>query len=174
MPPAEAEVSAPAPPGLTPAELYFFELYGYLVVPGILTAAQIAELNAAADACSEHLQRRVDAPGYTGGRPAGDVGKLQGEFGRIDTGDLMDWPEPHCQPFRRLLSHRPAVKILLDLVGPGFHLSGANGIFMDKGTEGHTLHGGRMTSRSPDRDAWTYTIDRNGHMECNLITIMCE
>ena len=46
---------------------------------------------------------------------------------------------------RRLLSQRRTVKILLDLVGPGVHLSGANGIFMDKGAEGITMHGGQRS-----------------------------
>jgi hypothetical protein len=169
--PTTSQAAAPGLLGLSEAERYFFELYGYLVVPDILTPAQVAEMNAAADACSEHTQRR-DSPDK---KLSGDVGRLQGEIGRIDTGELMQWPEPHCEPFRRLLSHRPAVKILLDLVGPGFHHSSANGIFMDRGAEGITMHGGqRSDGANGGRDAWTYSIDRNGQITCNLITIMYQ
>lgn len=78
----------------------------------------------------------------------------------------MEWPEPHCNPFRKLLALPQAVRVLLDLVGPGFHYSSANGIIMDQGSEGITMHGGqRSDGANGGRDAWTYSIDRNGQIE---------
>ena len=87
----------------------------------------------------------------------------------------MHWPEPHCQPFRQLLTLPRMVRIMLDLVGPGFHLSSANGIVMDAGAEGQRMHGGQRSNGADGRrDAWTYTIDRNGQIECNLINCMYQ
>ena len=95
----------------------------------------LAELNAAVDNCTGQIR--------PSNKLSGEVAQLQGEgLRRGDTGELMEWPEPHCLPFRRLLSLPQAVRILLDLVGPGFHYSSANGIIMDKGSEGITMHGG--------------------------------
>jgi hypothetical protein len=87
----------------------------------------------------------------------------------------MHWPQPHCQPFRQLMTLPRMVRIMLDLVGPGFHLSSANGIVMDAGAEGQRMHGGqRSDGANGQRDAWTYTIDRNGQIECNLINCMYQ
>ena len=57
----------------------------------------------------------------------------------------MAWPEPFCQPFRRLLCLPRMVRVMLDLVGPGFHHSSANGIVMDAGAEGQRMHGGQRS-----------------------------
>ena len=116
------------------------------------------------------------------GDPSGTIEALQGDFGRADTGELMWWPEPHCHPFRRLLSLPRMVRVMLDLVGPGFHYSStrhikyppprcclfpkvlrgrrcstaANGILMDNGAEGQQMHGGqRSNGFNGKRDAWT-------------------
>ena len=178
LPSAAAASSLPSPSesaaaaglhGLTAAERYYFEVNGMLVIPDMIEPQLLAELNDSVDACADRLQFSQ--------KLAGDVSLLQGEQGqrRKDTGDLMSWPAPWCEPFRRLLSHRRAVRILLDLVGPGFHYSSANGIIMDKGAEGITMHGGQRSDGSGGgRDAWTYTIDRNGQIECNLITFMYQ
>ena len=165
--PSPSESAATGLHGLTAAERYYFEVNGYLVVPDMIEPQLLAELNDSVDACADRLQFSQ--------KLAGDVSLLQGEQSRKDTGDLMSWPAPWCDPFRRLLSHRRAVRILLDLVGPGFHYSSANGIIMDKGAEGITMHGGQRSDGSGGgRDAWTYTIDRNGQIECNLITFMYQ
>ena len=122
----------------------------------------------AVDACADRIKR-------TTANLSGDVAALQGEFGRGDTGSFMAWPEPFCQPFRQLLCLPRMVRIMLDLVGPGFHHSSANGIVMDAGAEGQRMHGGqRSDGANGQRDAWTYTIDRNGQIECNLINVMYQ
>lgn len=155
--------------GLTVPQLYFFDTKGYLVIPDFLSPDEVNEMNAAFDACGDQLQRRNWDDSR--GKLSADSPALLGQFGRADTGELMDWPEPHCHPFRRLVSHRHTAKIMLDLVGPGFHHSSANGIVMDRGAEGHTLHGG---GGGPGRrPAWTYSCV-NGVVECNLITVMYQ
>jgi ectoine hydroxylase-related dioxygenase (phytanoyl-CoA dioxygenase family) len=155
--------------GLSEHERYFFETKGYLVVPDMLTPAQVDRMNEAIDQCPQLCRRRdwSDARG----KLSADSSALVGRHSRADTGELMEWPEPHCDPFRELLSHPRTAKIMLDLVGEGFHHHTANGIIMDAGAEGHTLHGG---GGGPGRrPAWTYTC-QNGVIECNLITVMYQ
>jgi hypothetical protein len=154
--------------GLSEAERYAFEVNGYLVLEDMLSKEQLGEMNAAFDAVGDEiikLRPRDEAGTLSRGAPA-----LVGEHGRGDTGELMQWPEPWCQPFRELLSHPRTVRILLDLVGEGFHYSSANAITMDTGAEGHRMHGGG----GGKREAWTYNCDRNGEITCNLITVMYQ
>ena len=166
-PAASTAAANPELHGLTESERFFFELNGFLVIPGILSPKQLVELNQSVDHCTDHITPSA--------KLSGDVSALQGELQRGDTGEFMRWPEPWCQPFRSLLSHPKTVRIMLDLVGPGFHYSSANGILMDQGSEGITMHGGqRSDGAAGRRDAWTYTIDRNGQIECNLITVMYQ
>ena len=138
------------------------------VLEGMLTAAQLAEMNAAFDACDDIIQRR-DFGDEEGSLSRGSTA-LAGSHGRGDTGELMQWPEPWCFPFRELLTHPRTVRIMLDLVGEGFHYSSANGITMETGAEGHMMHGGG----GGQREAWKYNCDRNGEIECNLITVMYQ
>jgi hypothetical protein len=166
----EAAAIAEGLHGLTETQRIFFETKGFLVVPDMLSTEQVGEMNDAFDRCPEQLRRRdwSDARG----KLSADAEALVGSHGRADTGELMSWPEPYCNPFRRLLTHLPTVRILLDLVGAGFHHSSANGIVMDAGAEGHTLHGGGGGPGS--RASWTYTCDKHGNIECNLITVMYQ
>jgi hypothetical protein len=155
--------------GLSVTQRYFFETKGYLVLPDMLSPEQVDEMNAAVDACADQIKHRDW--GDARGKLSADSPALVGQHSRGDTGGLMQWPEPHCHPFRRLLSHRRTARIMLDLVGPGFHYSSVDGIIMDAGAEGHTLHGGGGGPGS--RPAWTYSCD-NGVIECNLITVMYQ
>ena len=160
--------------GLSQSERYFFETQGFLVIPDVLSRQQLDEMNAAFDA----MDATGSIPRRTGGERKGGLPELEGEFGRGDTGELMAWPEPHCEPFRRLLSLPRTVRVMLDLIGPGFHYSSANAIVMDVGAEGQQLHGGNGGYRDDgsvaQRDAWTMTVDRNGQIECNLINCMYQ
>ena len=85
----------------------------------------------------------------------------------------MQWPDPWCQPFRKLLSHPPAVRLMLDLIGEGFHYHQANGITMTSGAEGHTLHGGGGRHGRNHHNAHEYSY-REGEMWNNLMCIMYQ
>ena len=127
---------APELHGLSDIERYAFEVNGYLVIEDMLSEEQLGLMNAAFDANADRIALRPrDATGTLSGGSA----NLAGTIGRGDTGELMQWPEPWCLPFRQLLSHPRTVRILLDLVGEGFHYSSANAITMDNGAEGLSL-----------------------------------
>lgn len=84
-------------------ERYFWDLTGYLVVPGVLTAEEIDEANQAIDYIKQWVETGEDGAG------ARDSSFLQGTGSRWYQGDnLLNLPKPHCEPFRKLLAH-PAV-----------------------------------------------------------------
>ena len=58
-------------------------------------------------------------------------------------GGQLEWPQPHCEPFRELLCH-PRLQPVLDVVlGQGHRLDhGPYVAIMRDGCDGHDLHGG--------------------------------
>jgi ectoine hydroxylase-related dioxygenase (phytanoyl-CoA dioxygenase family) len=99
-------------------ERYLFDLHGYLVVEGVLTAEEVAVLNQAVD---------------EQGLPAPDTSIDSQRFG-----GFLEW----AQPFRDLLDHPRLLPYLTALLGPAPRLDHAYGIVMRAGTEGLHLHGG--------------------------------
>ena len=96
---------------------FLFDLQGFLVVPGVLSAAELAALNAIA---AEKFAR-YSAP-------------------------VEDWEEHQCsfwgQPLVDLIDHPKVVPYLLELVGPYFRVDHDYCIFMRKGDQRGGLHGG--------------------------------
>ena len=100
---------------LTDEERYRFDLQGYLLIPGVLPAAEV-------DACN----RAVAA---VAGTPAAAAGML----GR---------PEPHREPFRRLLVHPAVVARLNEMCGPRFRLDHGPRLLAGGDGTGAELQGG--------------------------------
>ena len=117
-------------------ERYLFDLNGYLLLRGVLTPEEVAELNSGID---HHREAMIP----TGESQAGGSGALSGTSHRKDLGGMLAWERPYCEPFRRLLSH-PGVKPYLDgILGTGYRLDHGPGLIaMDAGCEGGMLHGG--------------------------------
>ncbi len=141
-------------------EKYFFDVNGYLVVEDILSQEQVQALNDALDANRDKIQIRKGEMSLSGGSSV-----LTSEHGRGDTGSVLRYPKPWCQPFRDLLSHLPAMGYMLELIGNGFRYGNANGITMTAGAEGHKLHGGGATLNS---HFYRY---QNGRMWNNLVAV---
>ena len=100
---------------LTDEERYRFDLQGFLLVPGVLGAAEV-------DACN----RAVDA---FAGTPAAAAG-------------VLGWPLPHREPFRRLLVHPAAVARLNELCGTRFRLDHGPRLLAGGDGTGAELQGG--------------------------------
>ena len=141
-------------------EKYFFDVNGYLVVEAILTPEQVAALNEAIDHNPDKIRLRKGDLSLSHDAPA-----LTGTHGRGDIGGILAWPEPWCQPFRDLLSHPPALRYMLELIGNGFRYGNANGISMTAGAEGCILHGGGV-----DANQHRYRY-QNGTMWNNLMGV---
>ena len=91
-------VRSMASTGLTDHEKFLFDLNGYLVVRGALSADEIGELNAAIDAHSHEAISR-DATALKNAKRAGYFGA---KGSRRDLGGMLNWEE---DGFRKLLAH---------------------------------------------------------------------
>src|SRR5262249_12568265 len=104
-----------------------FDLQGFLVVDEVLTAAEVARLNAAID-------RRTDG---VPGRDGSDA-RVYG---------FLAWEEPL---FRDLIDHPRMLPYLKALLGEAFRLDHEYGMYMGPGIKGLNLHGGGTPYR-PDQ-----------------------
>ena len=107
---------------MTPEERFVFDLQGYLVIKGVLSPAEVAELNAVAD--------QQFAP-----KPGEDTNNRR-YFG------IVNWGEP----YKQLIDHPKIVPYLVELLGPKFRLDHDYSIFMTRGEKLGKLHGGHWTA----------------------------
>lgn len=127
--------------GMTPEEKFLFDLEGYLVIKQVLSAAEVATLNAIAE-------RR--GPALSEGR----------RYDRVFRASAWG------PPYQALIDHPRIVPYLVALVGPRFRLDHDYCIFMEKGGTGQELHGGE-NDENPDH--W-YTC-RDGVMRNGLTVV---
>ena len=144
-------------------EKYFFDLRGYLIVRGALSAAEVAACNDAIDHYADQIKTRsIEDGGLAQGSSA-----LAGTEGRRELSGMLGWPEPHREPFRQLLVHPVVVSRLNEFSGKGFRLDhGPLLISAHKGAEGHRLHGG---GEPFSQSVWYH--QQNGKIFCRGITV---
>ena len=141
-------------------EKYLFDLDGYIVVEGVLSAAEVARCNEAID---RHADGIVERSGELS--LSGDSTTLKGTTGCGDLGGLLGWDKPWCEPFREMLAHPRVVPYLNTIVGSGYRLDHNAGLIsMRKGAEGHELHG----SSGPGFDPHQYYVFKDGRMHNGL------
>ena len=124
---------------MTPHEKFQFDLEGYLVVPGVLGADELAALNAACD-----------------DPPAGEWN----DTGAFSAGRVSGWGPA----FQSLIDHPNLLPYLVELMGPRFRLDHDYCIFMRTGAGRGGLHGG-PSPQSGEGDHWYRYQDgiiRNG------------
>jgi ectoine hydroxylase-related dioxygenase (phytanoyl-CoA dioxygenase family) len=141
-------------------ERYFWDLTGYLIVSGVLTADEIAAANAAIDTVVERVDMQHDV--------TGDSQFLKGTGARWYLGEnLLNLPKPHCESFRNLLAHPVVVSRLNWMCGPGFRLDhGPQFNNAVKGTEGLVMHG----AGEPHREYVAYH-HQDGESYCGGVTV---
>jgi len=144
-------------------EKYFFDLRGYLVVRGALSADEVKACNDAIDHYGDEIRTRsIEDGGLARGSSA-----LTGKEGRRELTGMLGWPEPYREPFRKLLVHPVVVSRLNEFSGKGFRLDhGPLLISAHKGAEGHTLHGG---GEPFSQSVWYH--QQNGKIFCRGITV---
>ena len=91
---------------------YLFDLTGYLVLKDVLTAEEVAALNAGIDRHRD-LMSEIDRP------LSGDSKTMQGTSRRKDLGGMLAWERPYCEPFRKLLIHPRIKPYLEEILGRG-------------------------------------------------------
>jgi len=127
---------------MTPEERYRFDIQGFLMRRGVLSAGDVEALNVAVDL--------IDAP-----EPGDDI--MSQRF----VGHLVA-----ARRFRDLLDHEGIFDIVLELCGSSARLDHAYGIIMRPGTNGLGLHGGGK----PFDPAQFYTVD-GGAIRTGLIAV---
>ncbi len=122
---------------MTPEERFRFDLQGYVVVPGVLTLDECAELSELADRA---WPRMPD----------------DGPYRRLEA--FSRWGKP----FLDLMDHPTVLPYLIELLGSRLRADHDYTIFTRRGTDPHRLHGG---PRRYETDHWYYYSDgimRNG------------
>jgi hypothetical protein len=120
---------------MTEREKFLFDLQGFLVVRNFLNSDELTCINDAVDACS-HLQHE-DGNSNTAGSKS-----LAGTHKRGMFTGMLNWPKPHCQPFRELIVHPKAIPYLNTMHGRGWRLDHSPFILTsDDDTEGLVIHG---------------------------------
>ena len=144
-------------------EKYFFDLRGYLVVRGALSADEVKGCNDTIDHYGDEIRTRsIEDGGLARGSSA-----LVGKEGRRELTGMLSWPEPYREPFRKLLVHPVVVSRLNEFSGKGFRLDhGPLLISSRKGAEGHQLHGG---GEPFSQSVWYH--QQNGKIFCRGITV---
>lgn len=181
---------------LSPLEAFAFETHGFVVLEGVVSARDLAEMNAWLDANPERahtrspeqmLDGRANAyhtftdpsdERYTGSVPAP---RLTGSEGRKDFGGFFSpdsWSDPSTRAFRDLIANPALVRWMLATIGDEFRWDSGGGIIQPQGSEGFVLHGrgayrrpsgSKGSSRAPS--SW-YRLEggrfTNGLMACNI------
>ena len=144
-------------------EKYFFDLRGYLVVRGALSADEVKGCNDVIDHYGDEIRTRsIENGGLARGSSA-----LSGKEGRRELTGMLSWPEPYREPFRKLLVHPVVVSRLNEFSGKGFRMDhGPLLISALKGAEGHQLHGG---GEPFSQSVWYH--QQNGKIFCRGITV---
>jgi len=130
---------------MTAEEKFFFDLNGFLVVKGVLSAEEVASANAAIDChAGEILEREGALRNTREGSPLGG----DGVNGRRDLAGMLEWPKPQCDPFRSLLAHSRLLPYFTELCGEGYRMDHMPFVIMQrKGSEGFSLHGGPLNGK---------------------------
>lgn len=147
---------------MTETEKYLFDVHGYIIIKGALSAEEVAAANAAVDHYSDQMPAR-------GSDLANRSATLSGKFGRGDMGNLLLWDKPYVDVIRNMMVHPSFVDRLEAVLGKGFRLEGLGGITMDKGAGGFWFHEGGEPI-DPSR-AYLY---RNGRMYCGMTNIAVQ
>ncbi|KAL1503143.1 hypothetical protein AB1Y20_011205 [Prymnesium parvum] len=168
--------AVPASSSLSHKQKYLFDLNGFLVLRNVLTDAELGAANAAIDAhLATELHERT-GPLRTSALYGRESRELAGDgaTGRFDMGGMLAWAEPHREPFREFLCHPRVAPALIELLGVGYRLDHSPlMIAMQRGSEGHTLHGGAVTEAG--EPAWPLSYEfRHGQMRSQLLTVCMQ
>lgn len=159
--------------GMSRAQKYIFDTAGYFIIRGALSEAEVNAANIAIDSHIADLHERKNELRcnslYDRKSSALDG---DGKTGRFDMAGMLAWQTPHCTPFRDLLVHPSLRPILNEVLGTGYRLDHSPLVIgMQKGSNGHTLHGGAIDPSS-NQPAWNIAYEcRNQAIRAQLLTV---
>eukprot|EP01043_Picozoa_sp_COSAG02_P043426 COSAG02_NODE_3781_length_6236_cov_12.839661_6_plen_147_part_00 len=130
---------------MDPADVYRFDLRGFVVLRGVLSTEEVAAANAA-----------LDLHGH--------------EFAGLEAAqDMLGWGAADSAPFAGMLAHPRVVPYLNEICGRGFRMDHAPTLIrMDAGDGGRLgLHG----SSGPGFDPKQYYLWKDGQMHNGLVVV---
>uniref|UniRef100_A0A7S1Z3A8 Uncharacterized protein n=1 Tax=Ditylum brightwellii TaxID=49249 RepID=A0A7S1Z3A8_9STRA len=156
---------------------YLFDLNGYVILRKVFTNDDVKAAN---DAIDKHIKDgflherkgKLRTSGLYGRESSALAG--DGETGRFDMGGMLGWERPFCEPFRSVLCHPAIAPFLNEVLGAGYRLDHSPLLIaQEKGSEGHTLHGGAVTESGDP--AWPLAYDfKHGTMRSQLLTVCMQ
>lgn len=160
-----------SPMSMSAEEKFFFDLEGFIHIRGVLSPEEVAEANIAIDEHRTEIRERLD-PNLRNTQPnsplAGDP-----KHGRRELAGMLGWADPHCRPFRNLLTHPKILPYLTELLGPGYRMDHLPFIILqNRGSEGFSLHGGPLI-----KDKFNPTLQYrcvNGQMYNSLLAMSVQ
>lgn len=141
-PETTATVRREYPLEMTEDERYLFDLNGFLIVRGVLTAEEVAAANRAIDNHAHEMVERSDGAL----RNAVEGTKFFGQGpGRMDLGQCLEWGREESRVFQSILAHPRLVPIFHGILGKGYRMDHLPLVLaQNKGSEGFQLHGGTI------------------------------
>ena len=118
---------------MTDDELYLFDLNGFIVIEGLLSADEVDRCNQAIDhQIAADVAKVIERP--PAGTLDGGSSVMAGTSRRLDMqGDMLAWERPWCDPFRLMLTHPKIVDIFNEVLDEGFRLDhGPCRVFIDE------------------------------------------
>ena len=138
-------------------EFWFWETFGYLIVPGVMDTEWLAAANAAIDAHEDDV--RV-------GEDTSNGSSVLAGTGRPSLGGMLAWEEHEAELFRRTIAH-PGIQHRVQWMGGSGSIGGGGSIFASVvGTSGHSLH----TNGEPINPGRGYYY-ANGRSYCEAVTV---
>eukprot|EP00300_Choanocystis_sp_HF-7_P023304 c233_g1_i2.p1 GENE.c233_g1_i2~~c233_g1_i2.p1 ORF type:complete len:319 (+),score=63.66 c233_g1_i2:36-992(+) len=137
---------------------YVFDVSGFTVVKGLLSAQEVAACNSAINLHRHQFRERLEA--LRNSKLSAFAG--DGATGRLDCGQMLYWDKPHSNVFRSLIAHKKVIPLLNEFLGDGFRLDHLPlCIIQRKGCEGFDFHGGAVGPNGTWDESIDYTVKSN-------------
>jgi ectoine hydroxylase-related dioxygenase (phytanoyl-CoA dioxygenase family) len=157
--------------GMSEDDRYLFDLNGFVIVRGVLSAEQVKEANRVIDDKMTGMIERTDKSLRNA---------VQGTYmygsgpGRKDLGQVLEWGS-ESTVFKSILAHPKLVPYFHTILGKGYRMDHLPLVIaQDKGAEGFQLHGGTIDCTSGEYNphlAYTcmHGTIRSALLGCNLM-----
>eukprot|EP01063_Lacrimia_lanifica_P039039 TRINITY_DN8460_c0_g2_i1.p1 TRINITY_DN8460_c0_g2~~TRINITY_DN8460_c0_g2_i1.p1 ORF type:complete len:319 (+),score=117.25 TRINITY_DN8460_c0_g2_i1:59-1015(+) len=151
---------------MKPLERFLFDLNGYIIVRGALSAAEVDGMNACIDRHAGAARARAAEIANVKEKAS----RFAAEKARVDMGGMLGWEDGGG--FRSLLAHPKLVPYLHALVGEGYRMDHQPMVLLqEKASEGFSLHGGPLVPSRPGAAGPTAELDP-GHL-CPELQYRC-
>jgi len=167
----ETEQTMEYPLEMTEDERYLFDLNGYIIVRGVLTAEEVKECNDAIDRRESQMIERKDAALRNAVKGTALYGSGPG---RKDLGRVLEWGED-SKAFKSILAHPRLLPLFHGILGKGYRMDHLPFVIaQDRGAEGFQLHGGTIDCTSGEYNSYlAYNchqgIIRSALLGCNVM-----